>query len=78
MPALETYHGTYLWHYVPSLPAAITFATLFGLATIAHGWKMLTTRMWFCLPFVIGGICASRPRSNCSPISATNTISSLS
>ncbi|MCJ1388816.1 hypothetical protein MMC18_001666 [Xylographa bjoerkii] len=56
MPTLETYHGIYLWRYVPSLPAAITFAILFGLATTAHGWKMVTTRMWFCLPFVIGGI----------------------
>ncbi|KAI9661676.1 MAG: hypothetical protein M1821_008914 [Bathelium mastoideum] len=23
--------------------------------TIAHGWKMIKTRLWFCLPFVIGG-----------------------
>ena len=79
MPTLETYHGVYLWHYVPSLPLAITFAIVYGLATMTHGWKMVTTRMWFCLPFVIGCICASsRPSSTCSPTSATNIPSSLS
>jgi len=57
MPTLQTYRGVYLWHYIPSLPAAILFAVLFALVTVAHGWKMISTRMWFCAPFVIGGIC---------------------
>ncbi|TKA69092.1 hypothetical protein B0A55_09837 [Friedmanniomyces simplex] len=30
MPTLQIYQGKYLWRYVPSLPLAITFATLFG------------------------------------------------
>ncbi|CAG7997219.1 unnamed protein product [Penicillium nalgiovense] len=56
MPILETYEGVYLWHYVPSLPLAITFTALFCLATTAHIWKLHTTKMWSNLPFVLGGI----------------------
>lgn len=60
MPQLEKYLGkVYLWAYLPSLPAAITFAMLFLILTIAHTWKMFRTKMWFCIPFVIGGICTS-------------------
>jgi hypothetical protein len=58
MPELELYKGrAYLWAYVPNLPAAIVFAGLFAIATIAHVWKMVRTRMWSCVPFVIGGLC---------------------
>lgn len=57
MPTLETYNGYHLWRYVPSLPASIVFAALFGLLTIAHAWRMLRHRMWFCIPIVVGGIC---------------------
>jgi len=57
MPKLEAYHGTYLWDYVPNLPAAILFATLFTLATFIHIWKICKGKMWFCIPFVIGGVC---------------------
>ncbi|CAM1510928.1 Fc.00g084410.m01.CDS01 [Cosmosporella sp. VM-42] len=56
MPKLDTYHGVHLWYYVPSLPAAIIFTIIFTVATIAHSWKMFKARMWFCLPFVIGGV----------------------
>ncbi|KAH7076295.1 RTA1 like protein-domain-containing protein [Paraphoma chrysanthemicola] len=58
MPELQMYKGrTYLWDYVPNLPAAIAFAALFALLSIAHTWKMIRLRMWFCIPFVIGGAC---------------------
>jgi hypothetical protein len=58
MPELQLYKGVvYLWAYIPNLPAAIVFAILFALATAAHMYKMFRTRMWFCIPFVIGGIC---------------------
>ncbi|KAI0123680.1 RTA1 like protein-domain-containing protein [Xylariales sp. AK1849] len=56
MPTLDTYHGVYLWHYVPNIGAALAFTALFSLITIAHSWKMYTTKMWFCLPFVVGGM----------------------
>jgi hypothetical protein len=60
MPELQKYKGVvYLWDYIPNLPAAITFAILFLLITLAHIHKMLRTKMWFCIPFVIGGICTS-------------------
>lgn len=57
MPTLQTYNGYPLWHYIPNLPAAILFAGLFGLSTLLHGYLMLKNRVWFSLPFVIGGLC---------------------
>ena len=63
MPTLETHNGYPLWQYIPSLPAAIVAAVLFGFMTIGHTWKMVSNRMWFCLPFVIGGFC----RFSCPP-----------
>ncbi|KAJ4172641.1 hypothetical protein NW754_002843 [Fusarium falciforme] len=56
MPKLETHNGYPLWRYVPSLPAAIVFVVIFGILTIGHAWKMFRHRMWFCIPFVVGGI----------------------
>ncbi|XPS78340.1 hypothetical protein M3J09_010355 [Ascochyta lentis] len=56
MAALEKYLGkVYLWYYIPSLPAAIAFAILFAILTVAHGWRMLDTKLWFCFPFFLGG-----------------------
>jgi hypothetical protein len=53
---LKPYKGDfYLWKYVPSMPAAVIFIVIFLGLSIAHTWKMWTKRMWFCLPFVIGG-----------------------
>ncbi|KAF3355659.1 hypothetical protein VD0004_g9407 [Verticillium dahliae] len=56
MAILETYNGYKLWHYIPSLPAAIVFAALFGVLTVGHALRMFRHRMWFCLPFVVGGV----------------------
>lgn len=62
MPELEKYLGkVYLWAYVPNLPVAIVFAVLFAIISVAHTWKMIRTKMWFCAPFVIGGFCTSYP-----------------
>ncbi|EED12989.1 DUF300 domain protein, putative [Talaromyces stipitatus ATCC 10500] len=58
MPTLEPYKGDYyLWNYVPSLPAAVAFTAVFSFLTTMHTWKMVTTKSWFCLAFVIGGLC---------------------
>lgn len=57
MPTLETHNGYALWHYIPNRPAAIVFVVLFALMTIFHGTVMIRNRMWFCIPFVIGGFC---------------------
>jgi len=59
MPTLESHNGYYLWHYVPSIAAAILFAILYLAITGAHLWRMIQSRTWFCIPFVIGGFCAS-------------------
>lgn len=56
MPTLESHNGYYLWHYVPSLIAAIIFEVLFVLVTLFHAYKIARTKTWFCIVFVIGGI----------------------
>ncbi|KAK7418140.1 hypothetical protein QQX98_004115 [Neonectria punicea] len=56
MPTLETYNGYPLWRYIPSLPAAIIFTVVFSLLTGAHCWKLFRHRMWFCIPFAVGGL----------------------
>ncbi|KAH7269226.1 RTA1 like protein-domain-containing protein [Fusarium redolens] len=45
----------YLWRYVPSIPAAVIFIIVFLVLSAAHTWKMIQNRLWFCIPFVIGG-----------------------
>ncbi|KAM0277451.1 hypothetical protein ACHAQH_005817 [Verticillium albo-atrum] len=55
----------YLWKYLPSLPLAILYLSLFGILSLAHTWKMFRYRLWFCLPFAVGGYleavgCAAR------------------
>ncbi|KAI0835408.1 RTA1 like protein [Hypoxylon sp. FL0890] len=57
MAQLEPYKGGYyLWKYLPSIPAAVIFALLFLGATGAHGFRLYKTKLWFCLPFVVGGM----------------------
>ncbi|KAL1898894.1 hypothetical protein Sste5346_003305 [Sporothrix stenoceras] len=46
----------YAWKYLPSLPASIVFCVLFGILTIAHSYRLYVNRLWFCIPFVVGGI----------------------
>lgn len=58
MPTVQPYKGDYyLWNFVPNLPAAIAFTAVFTALTIAHSWKMVRTKSWFCSAFVVGGIC---------------------
>ncbi|KAI1097465.1 RTA1-domain-containing protein [Jackrogersella minutella] len=57
MTQILPYKGDYyLWKYVPNLPAAAIFAVLFGVATGFHLYRIIRTRLWFCLPFVVGGL----------------------
>lgn len=49
----------YLWHYLPSIPGAAIFAVLFAVLTALHAWRMFRNKFWFCIPFLIGGICES-------------------
>lgn len=45
-----------MWHYTPSIPAAIVFTILFTILTSYHTYLLTRRRTWFCIPFVIGGI----------------------
>lgn len=53
-PFRENY---YLWHYVPSTAAAVLFVVLFSLASSLIIWRIVKTRNWYCIPFVVGGLC---------------------
>jgi len=57
MTELKSHNGYYLWHYLPSTPAAAIFCVLFAIATIAHFWRLFKTRAWFCLAFTLGALC---------------------
>src|ERR1700733_1748371 len=46
-----------LYQYVPNLVTAIIAIAIFTMLTAAHFFRLLKTRMWFCIPFVVGGIC---------------------
>ncbi|KAK6511285.1 hypothetical protein TWF481_000206 [Arthrobotrys musiformis] len=48
--------NVYLWKYLPSIPAAAIFLVLFAVVTIFHLWRSVRARVWFCIPFAIGGI----------------------
>ena len=63
MPTLETHNGYPLWLYIPSRPAAIIFVMLFAGTTVYHIFLLLRNRLWFCIPFVIGGICKFSPNT---------------
>ncbi|KAH7322439.1 RTA1 like protein-domain-containing protein [Stachybotrys elegans] len=59
MPTLQPLEGTqnyYLWFYVPQIWASAIFLVAFTIPTGLHIWRMIKTRTWFCLAFVIGGI----------------------
>ncbi len=56
MAVLQPYRGGYfLWKYLPSIEAAGIFCVLWALATVAHVWKIWKTRLWFGIPFAVGG-----------------------
>ncbi|OAA75984.1 RTA1 like protein [Akanthomyces lecanii RCEF 1005] len=55
MSTLELHNGYPLWHYIPNRPAAVIFVVLFACATAYHTFVLFKHRLWFCLPFVIGG-----------------------
>ncbi|KFY17034.1 hypothetical protein V491_05141 [Pseudogymnoascus sp. VKM F-3775] len=56
MTELKSHNGYYLWHYIPSTPAAVIFCVLFLIATLAHLWRLFKTRAWFCIAFTLGSL----------------------
>lgn len=60
MPELLPYKGkVYLWHYLPSIPAAVVAAVLFLIIAILQTWSFHRTKARFCSCFVIGSYCKS-------------------
>ncbi|TKX24767.1 hypothetical protein C1H76_2942 [Elsinoe australis] len=48
--------GYYVWHYLPSIPAAAIFAVLFALSIVLLSIKMFRTKTYFVIPLLIGVI----------------------
>lgn len=46
-----------LYHYDPSVVAAVLFALLFIISLLWHIFQLIRHRTWFFIPFVIGAIC---------------------
>jgi hypothetical protein len=58
MAVLEPYSGDYyLWHYLPSIPAAVIFTLIFLGCTFGLSWRSWKARAKFCIPFIIGTLC---------------------
>jgi hypothetical protein len=50
--------GTYLlFHYNPSLAAAVVFILLFTITTFLHLFQLVKRRTLYFIPFLIGGFC---------------------
>jgi len=60
MAVLQPYKGNYyLWHYLPSVPAAIIFLLIFLGCTFGLIWKSWRARIKFGIPFIFGTFCQS-------------------
>ena len=46
-----------LYHYDPSVAAAVVFVFLFLATSIYHVWQMVKQKTWFFTAFIVGGIC---------------------
>ncbi|EPS45343.1 hypothetical protein H072_621 [Dactylellina haptotyla CBS 200.50] len=57
MAQLKPVDGTdyYLWKFLPSIPIALVFLFLFGVATVALSWRIYKTKTWYCIVFAVGG-----------------------
>ncbi|KAJ5193528.1 hypothetical protein N7449_009670 [Penicillium cf. viridicatum] len=51
----------HLYHYNPSLAAAVIFIILFAATTGLHFFQMVKPRTWFFIAFCCGGICERAP-----------------
>jgi hypothetical protein len=58
MAVLEPYVGDYyLWHYLPSIPAAVIFTLIFLGCTIGLSWRSWKAHVKFGVCFIIGTFC---------------------
>ena len=49
--------GIEYYHYDPTMVGAVIFIVLFLATTILHCYQLLRTKVWFMIPFTIGGCC---------------------
>ncbi|KAJ9667825.1 hypothetical protein H2201_002011 [Coniosporium apollinis] len=56
MAASDTPRTYALYHYTPSMAAAVIFCILFLLSTILHFVQMFKTKAWFLIAFFLGGL----------------------
>lgn len=42
------------WQYLPSMPAAIAFASIYGIMAATHTYQAIHYRAWYCIPIIIG------------------------
>ena len=45
------------YYYDPSLPAAIIFVVFFLVLTLLHLFRLIRSRAWYFIPFLVGGFC---------------------
>lgn len=55
-----------LWHYTPSLPGGIIACIAFLALALFHTYRLVRTRYWACIPFVVGGFCTCLPVPHCA------------
>ncbi|KAL8900835.1 MAG: hypothetical protein Q9207_005498 [Kuettlingeria erythrocarpa] len=46
----------HLYRYSPSLVAAIIAIVAFAILTLLHTYRMIKSKLWFCLSFTFGGL----------------------
>lgn len=44
-------------YYKPNKIVAIVFAAIFLATSVIHTWKIFTTRQWFGIAILLGGLC---------------------
>lgn len=50
-----------IYPYKPSLPLALSAATLFVILALLHTYQALRSKSWYLAAFVTGGYCMSTP-----------------
>lgn len=60
--------GFKFYHYTPTFAGAVLFAVLFALVSIRHAQLLISKRIWFFIPFLVGCLCkSSQHRSHLHP-----------
>lgn len=56
MGEITSPNGYVYYYYIPSQPGAIVVCVLFAIGTLAVAFRSISTRTWFAIPFIVGGI----------------------